>query len=584
MVLHSHAADIIYTEGGVNPNNGDNVFITGPGAAEDVILPDRTLIVSDLIEIDGNIQMAANRTDITFLPGSSPAPNSWAVMKYTGNSNRIIDITGAAGSVATGTQTLNLNNVVLMGGMPVSGQMGAALRLAGGAGVNSQLLIDGNVAFVNNTTVGAGGGAVAMHGSITFSGTSIFSGNRAGWNLDAGSFTAASGGAIGIGLSGPLGGTGQTLTFLDTAIFLSNTAGSGGGSISLASTATASKLNFLGPAVFKNNFSGVFDPATGLVAYSGGAIFLQSTNGIAISNRNAATFSGGLEMTGNRSVIDGGAVYLRYADLVINGDYLFSGNQTRNNGGAIGVNTDGGDITILGSGTFINNIAGAYYGGAIATSGNVFIGSGAVFLNNAAFGARGGAIYQSVGGRTITLSAQTDDILFRGNMMSATITGSITTGLAASGGVSNAIFINAAGTLALDAAAGRKILLEDSVITSNAGNIVLKTGAGEVVFSSTNLNNVNASTEVRGGAFVLAGSSCFTEEKIPCILGTITAIRKPSTPSPIIRTTAGYIIAETSLSVFWDLVSSYSATSISTSESLPIRSDAFTRFTYIGSK
>jgi len=83
--------------------------------------------------------------------------------------------------------------------------------------------------------------------------------------------------------------------------------------------------------------------------------------------------------------------------------------------------------------------------------------------------------------------------------------------------------------------------------------------------------------------FVITGSSTFISLNICRNLGTMNVIRKPRTDKAMVRTSAGYIIADLILpSNLWDF-SANSASRVKTTSRTPPASPAFTVLTYNGS-
>jgi outer membrane autotransporter protein len=516
-------ADIIYSTGStLNPPSGETVLITGPANVEDIKLSDSlTLRVSDAAEVNGNLSLNG-KTNITFKPASATDNGQWAVMEYKGTGNRLFGIAGAAGSVESGTQTLTFNNVVLKGGK--INNAGGALLMNGGDLQANELVIKGNVAFVDNTIKDNNGGAIYAVGSLTFTGTALFAGNKNSWDWDNEIFAhGRQGGAIAFAQASAVG---QKLRFEETAMFISNTSGAAGGAIAVSGNDSGVDIVFESFALFHDNTAG----ASGTLS-AGGAISLTGSSSL--------TFQGGVEMKGNSANQDAGAVLLRGAGLsfeITGGGYLFSENHAYRHGGAILVHGDGGDIKIDGSGTFYGNVAETGAGGAISSPHDVFIGSGAVFENNKSYNG-GGAISMSGAVNTLTLSAQTADILFKGNL----------SGTSPATLIPLAIYFGASsGTLVFDAAAGRKISMEDAIGGGGTSYThIIKEGAGEVVFSSTRTSNMPARTEVREGALVLLNGGGFgnsnTNPDIVFILasgGTLAGNGNVSTGSAVLQSGA----------------------------------------------
>lgn len=372
-------ADIPYTGGALATASlqaGDSVLITGADAATDISLAlsssrSLTLAVSDLVQNSAAINMTG-KTGITFKAGTDE--NKWSVIQYPGAAIlELIAITGTIGSVASGTQTLAFEKVMLQGGKS------SALVYGGGNTTANELLIEGSLAFYDNCGTNMSGGAINSVGSLTFTGTTIFANNYVtGANRDGGAFAAGTAGAA------------QTVTFQRNVLFVSNTA-----------------------------------------IRNGGAMYALA---------NGATIN-------------------------INGTSLFYDNKAVN-------------------------------GGAIYTGGDLFIGSGAEFRDNIA-GTNGGAIYYATAGKTLTLSAETDDIIFRGNKSASSSTPT-----------PNAIYFAQASTFVMNAEAGKTIYFYDPLGGGNSVLTVTKNGEGTVVFYD-HLSNNMAATTVNAGKFALSNGAIF---------------------------------------------------------------------------
>ena len=247
----------------------------------------------------------------------------------------------------------------------------------GGAGfVESSLSLKGNSSFSNcSATVGA---AIFAKGTqVNFSGTNVFSGNRAaqfGGGLYAdnsslnlpeysNTFTANWAGFRGGGIYAQW----TKITFGGTGLLSGNEAQLDGGGI----YADGSNLSFSGSITIRNN-----------TAILGGGIYLDNNtmniDGHNFIERNVATYYGGgmytrrssLTVAGNNTFIAniagaGGGISATDNNKVnLNGVNTFIGNRAHVSGGGIWL--DNSNLTLNGSNHFVECVA-SYEGGAIFT-------------------------------------------------------------------------------------------------------------------------------------------------------------------------------------------------------------------------
>jgi outer membrane autotransporter protein len=428
-------------------------------------------------------------------------PGSWAVLDAAcANDNiRVLRLTAPAGAT---NRILTLDRIIVTGGN--SGAKGGGVYIAS-SGAAPFMRINGDVVLHANILRGGNGGGLATDGaSLTFGGTVVFSGNRAGYNTTTGTWNTTSyGGGIGSNASG----TASAIIFEKPVFFLSNTAAYGGGAIYLhaghsltfqsdatfagnrtrlmsggaiflnATAASPGSILFQGNALFADNFSGAPNASTG-AGTNGGAIYTTDQAAVIFDGgpaatyrfeRNLATGGAGAIVSGTIRVLSGAFIVtdnvntnhhdtngtagaLRSTGLLeINAPFLIARNTV---GGGGGGSTWGGGIystgtvLIAATGTFAGNIApsagGAIYmnkaGGALSLTA---AGPGGIaFLDNITRGTAGAAIHAQLD-TTLTLNAAAGDILFSGNLRNATIAGEAD--VLATGGTTYATLTHAGG-------------------------------------------------------------------------------------------------------------------------------------------
>jgi outer membrane autotransporter protein len=505
------------------PPASANDYTIGPGST----LPAAGTVVSgDIITLTGN---PASLTATYSLTGKSVTfrsddPNIYRIISTIAN-NRLFDMQDGV------TQTFD--HIIITGGTMSGNNDGAGLRLSGGASaaatlngdfilrnninigrhggglsstINATLVFGGNVEFDGNKAAQRGGGLYQASGaSLTFKGNAAFTSNTAGLNAATGG-----GGAVYINTAA------TTLTFEKSSTFTNNTTAFGnGGAIS-----TAGSTDFMGEAFFSGNSAF----ANGGAIYSAGDMTFYSK--VSLLDNTTTSTAGS---SGNY----GGAILMNTAggELWFKDDAVISGNSTANgNGGAIRANgsiiADGDlflanntagrsasfpTLSVNGGGLFVANnltVAGVFTatgntsagsGGAVHLVGNGTFNGGSTFKNNTAQNNNGGAINwapNAASSLTLTLDANTADILFDGNVANATAS-------------PNAIFIaqsTTAGfthTLDLKTDAGRAIFFNDPIasnVSVSGGRILVNvSGSGAVAFD-THKSNIVADTTVSAAA------------------------------------------------------------------------------------
>jgi outer membrane autotransporter protein len=558
------AADQTYTGGDATGAtstglaSGDTLFLSGSSGTLD-LFDGISLNVTDWVQMGKGPITLSTKNNITIQP-LTDSNDGWAVVEMSGSpTTRVLDIQPTSATTAT----LNLHKIVLAGGSITSYAGGLIIR----GSASGNLIINGDVVFLNNLAAGSTGGAISWASTaafdLTFTGTAIFERNgarNAAENLPGGAIGPQTGGSS---------ATGGSYTFQKTAMFFSNTAGAQGGAIY---GAVGCNMFFYDAAIFKNNTAinnrgGAIAASTNaayagaqIIKFSGNVEFdsnrslnneggaIAATDGIILvfdgttvpngastvsftnnfaSARGGAITSGTIEFTGGEFLVKnnfsgntgadgntpsttvvGGAI--RALSLEVNGNYDVSGNQTLGSGG--GVSTSA--LYLNGSGTMSENMAYAN-GGAINAPGNgIFeIRSDAMFVDNVA-GGSGGAIHVA-DTSMLALNADAGDIVFNGNRSGVTIDysavasgGKLT--VTPGSGTANAIhFAAASATLALNAESGRLIRFDDPISSASGLPItVTKNGAGAVSFA-THHSNVVANTTIEEGAFRLSQGAIY---------------------------------------------------------------------------
>ena len=237
--------------------------------------------------------------------------------------------------------------------------------------LNSTLTFTGSTAFSGNKRNSSGqghfegaGAIFAVTSSLSFNGTNKFCDNH-------------DGGGSSVGVGGAIYTTKNTVfTVHGTSSFFNNWADRYGGAI-YASYNTV--LSFIGTTKFSGNSA----------KYGGGAIYAEV--------RTSLAFTGTSEFMDNSAEFSGGAISIAINSvLTFNGTNYFIKNSAERSGGAIAIFVNVA-LTFNGTNKFISNSAnsdgGAIY--AVTYSSLKFIGI-TDFSNNSAKGASGGAIYAKI--------------------------------------------------------------------------------------------------------------------------------------------------------------------------------------------
>ncbi|MDR0902531.1 MAG: hypothetical protein LBM92_07150, partial [Opitutaceae bacterium] len=394
---------------------------------------------------------------------------------FTGSDNRITLTTAPTARLFVrleGNKTVTFENIdITYGGGADANPSGGAISLYNEVAGGSAYIL-GSYGIRGFGVTGNGG---ALQSSVsgfvlgTEGGQVVFSGNRAGQ------------------LAGAIRGV--NITFNADAVITSNSAGTNASAANATGGAlwSTNSITFWGSCTLSGNK--LVQSTLASSNNYGGAIYLDATNGRLLFDKTAV-LTENINMNGH-----GGAVFARggvqaEADLFAASNTAALTTSAGAYGGAFYVQ---GDFTVKGAVTATGNYA-QNRGGALYLLGSGTINGGSTFSDNTAAAGGGGAIYWAGGNNnTLTLSANTGDIVFHGNTAN---------------GEANAIHLGntSAGitnTLDLSAAGGRALLFFDPIsssgIVAGAANIITLSGAGEVLFDS-HRSSVTVSTTVNPGA------------------------------------------------------------------------------------
>lgn len=347
------------TSGGTNVSNADftDNYATYYGGAISFGGTDN-VVVNSVFERNiadaGGALYSSNSSGLLEISGST----------FTGNHTRSEQpYSGYGGAVST-TGNLEVTNSTFDGNYA---QSGGAIEMTG----KESYINYGK--FINNESLGYGGGALYQGGKLVISGT-LFDTNKALNSYGSGgaiymsgnvlltdgatfrnNVAGDSGGAIGMFNSPSLsiaGSVGREVVFEDNT----TQAGSGGaisGTITTISNAKFSRNHAdseYGGAIYTASRGMIFDKVyfEGNTAFYGGAIFNMASS-------DKMTINGGSSFVGNKASV-GGAIFLNEISLVLDtnaGNIIFSGNKASDNtvgmgGNDIFSNGDGNVITITG--------------------------------------------------------------------------------------------------------------------------------------------------------------------------------------------------------------------------------------------
>lgn len=374
--IHHHGGMIIFND---QASFSENNSVSKGGA----ILAAGDIIFNDNVEFSGNIAgknggaLAIVGGDVVFeksaLFDENKAANGSAI-SMEGSNSSVIFKDSVVFDENTGTAVVWNNNATGTVTFEQGAEFTDNINTANGSlqNVGTVSLTGGNLIFAEN--VGTNGGGLKNAGTVTV--------NTAGNVLFDTNITTASGGAI---------DNGGTIVLNATNVsFLDNVAESGySGAIFNAGDITITGA--------ENVFSGNIAADTGVVKSGGGAIHNRG-------NSNTTTLVVGTDdsvnrFTNNVSKAYGGAIVGRAfdgenqdSDITINGTTYFTGNRSALDGGAIwNATAEKNDtignaiITFNGNTTFSNNVASGL-GGAIYNGENATINMSGVnvFENNIA--------------------------------------------------------------------------------------------------------------------------------------------------------------------------------------------------------
>lgn len=519
--FHLAAADKIYETGSsasatiTAVSDNDTILLSGQQGS--MTVDGITYSISDSVITDAMFNIG-NKEGLTFKSQSYDS-EKWSMMKGTGTYGMILI------AAVSSTRTLTLDRVIVTGG-GVLGNTGGGMRVQGGA--DTALLVKGDVMFVDNVAE-QHGAAVVSGNSVIFEGTTVFSGNKAGYRNSTGRFeTARHGGAYYSSAASNL----AVVRFKENALFASNTTTASGGAIFMSA---GNSLIFEKNAIFKNNESGVLAGTS----YSGGGVYISATSKLIVDG--TAIFDGNRTRNGG-----GGLTTLASATIQFNGDAVFTGNLA----GLYGASVDGGGLVLNASATMavngnltVSDNRATRYGGGLFLAGNATFSDtpGAYvlitdnFVGNTTDGAgRGGGIY------TGTYFSLNRDFVFTGNQAldaggglfakgaelsgSGTITGNV------AGGNAGAIWIEGAGQgLTLSS----NTIIENNVAGGSGGALyfnyddaflTLNASSGDIVFRGNKSGvTIDDSSVATGGTLsVTAGSGVANAVHFEGLTGTIT--------------------------------------------------------------
>ena len=314
------------------------------------------------------------------------------------------------------TAVANSSGAAIGGGIGESSTGGNALvNITGGEvyaynfGYVSSM--SGSKYFIAGAGIGGGSSCKASGNAttnITISGGYVFASSLGGAAIGGGSSTMSSGGPATVTISGDAIVEAQSISGTDTTGKpVSAGTAIGGGTAGAAGKANGGNitLNINGGTLYAGSIGGggcnnaTGSIGSGTVNMTGGTVHGQIVMGAGSSSKNTFTMTGG-SINNNLSPVAeslypyefieeyGGAVYLEYGDVLIDGGTIINTDSTR--GGAIYI--DGGDFT-MNSGNIYNSFAD--YGGAVYVNSGNFIMNGGSIHNNTA--SDGGAIFVNHG-------------------------------------------------------------------------------------------------------------------------------------------------------------------------------------------
>lgn len=463
-------------------------------------------------------------------------------------------INGGAVEIRSGTVTFSggtfNNNRATRGG---------AVYIASGASAS----FTGEPTFVNNNSVEEGG-AIYSSGSLTFSGTGIFTGNVAGTNGGAVNIAGANGtfGAVNFGSTsgtpnsaingGAISVSGGSATFTGT-IFTNNSADLGG------ALYLTSQANIGAGTTFTSNIAqnggAIYAAEAGTAAMTGAVVFntnQATVNGGAISTAGSGsvtgtatpTFTGniagsdatitGVQDPGELSSGFGGALYLGGTGGITLGETVFNDNKAAN-GGALYVLS--GAMTFSGAASFGPSTANAAYnGGAVYLAGGATTFNGtATFSKNTAQD-NGGALLTS-NDATVTFSstptftsntANNDSgnvgdggAVWWGTALSAFPTSATFTSNKTNGGASTvsnnagnggALYIAGTGTFTLGSGSSSRYTFTENSAYNNGGAIY--TNTANVAFNGIDITDENTAQYGNGGFVCSGGTVTVTDSSV----------------------------------------------------------------------
>ena len=425
-------------------------------------------------------------------------------LEYTGvgeTTNRLIDITGTAGTIRTGSNT---GALVLSAAVAPTGTGTKTLTLLGTSTLNNT--VSGNI---SNGAGGTLGITKNLAGTWVLSGTNTYTGAT---TLSGGTLVLAGSGALPTGSQLVWGATGTTLKFQNDAnLSVSN-------SLNLAvrnttrtlavdrlTTGAAVDLSFSNRLNFDNNSVVNFEKGSNItsgtptITFAGGTGSTDSNNGTigGAANFGSITFN----PTGVNVVINNGIT-----SSARTRGYIFQGDSTGNQVNGVFANGTGTEVIKRGTGTW------TFTGANLYTLGTT-VEDGTLLVNNTTGSGTG----------TGTVTVQADGTLGG--------TGTISGGVNVTGILSPGASIETLGTGALSFANGSTLVHElNSTVATSGGSDLLKVSgnlnlAGTVGLSladiavsdvAFNVNDIfsliNYTGTWNGGFFTLGGNELVDEE------------------------------------------------------------------------
>jgi len=416
---------------GTSNYGGANTINAGTlGVASGATLNVSNVVVSDTLNVDGNVSVALGST-------------------LSGGGTVNINSTGTVRAPLSGTLDVNNNGLLqLLGGSPNVSHSGAitgggTLAMAGSNGLTTQILGGGN---------GYSGPSIASNGVLVFT-------NTGAWGFTA-YVEADAGGAVGLGTG--------TLATSDLEVELLNAPNNNVGGLALASSESGAAVNFTTFPLNDPKLSGMSVGAQTSMNYTG-TITPNPAVGYRIGGTGAATMTISSALTGgnNVSIVNGGTIVLNNAGNNYTGNTIIGDGSTSttilsiaspnvlgnaangivlNSGGVLAptvamnitrsistigagsVQTPGATVTLsgpisgnggltkLGGGTLLINAAGTYSGTTSFGTGTIQAGGTNFLSPNSQYNTTGGTVDLNGFAQSIGSLAGTGTVLMSNNL------------------------------------------------------------------------------------------------------------------------------------------------------------------------